>query len=224
MRGNEDVDLVVLDRAAGVLRNECAVALDINAAAERDDGRVNRNRAALGRCCAGCRLADAECAVADLTRAVERQLVAAERGRVRLDGVRCEILGRIADRTSRNRRRDKGRRLFRFFLGLLFRLSIGLGLRRRLCIRLSLGRCGCLGLRRRIRLCTGICLRCGRYLVRGEYRSDRSIQTGREYRNRLLQCRSVRRSDCTDDRDRREQLCSELSQRNRHLCYTPDFR
>lgn len=42
MRGNEDVDLVVLDRAAGVLRNECAVALDINAAAERDDGRVDR--------------------------------------------------------------------------------------------------------------------------------------------------------------------------------------
>ena len=101
MRGYEDVDLAVLDRAAGVLRDEGAVALDIDAAAERDDGRVNSDRASLGRGRAGGRLARAECAVAALARAVERQLVIAERRGVRLDRIGREVVSRIADRALR---------------------------------------------------------------------------------------------------------------------------
>ena len=158
MRGYEDVDLAVLDRAAGVLRDEGAVALDIDAAAERDDGRVNSDRASLGRGRAGGRLARAECAVAALARAVERQLVIAERRGVRLDRIGREVVGRIADRARCDRRGDQSRQRFRFFLGLLFRLSVCFGLCR--CLRLghSLSRRSCLGLRFRIRLRTGICL------------------------------------------------------------------
>lgn len=123
-------------------------------------------------------------AVAALARAVERQLVIAERRGVRLDRIGREVVGRIADRARCDRRGDQSRQRFRFFLGLLFRLSVCFGLCR--CLRLgrSLSRRSCLGLRFRIRLRTGICLCRVRDLIRCEYRSDRSIQTGREYRNR----------------------------------------
>ena len=41
-----NVDFVALDRSAGVLSDEHAVALDEYAAAERNDGRINCDRAA----------------------------------------------------------------------------------------------------------------------------------------------------------------------------------
>ena len=53
MRGNEYVDLVVLNRSAGILCDEHTVAVDINAAAQRDDRGVNRDGTAFGRGGAG---------------------------------------------------------------------------------------------------------------------------------------------------------------------------
>lgn len=134
--GDQDVDLVVLDRAAGVLSDEHAVALDIDAAAQRDDRGVDRDRAALGRGGAGSRLS-ARDAVAGRAGAVEGQLVVAERGGVALDRVGRQQGGRIRNRLRSDR---VGQQLvvsvlcgsllgsLGFCFGLGFRLSLCLGL------------------------------------------------------------------------------------------------
>ena len=85
-----NVDLVALDRSAGVLSDEHAVALDEYAAAERNDGRINCDRAAFGQGGAG----SSQCqivAVAFNARIVEGQFVIAKRSGICLDGIACQI-------------------------------------------------------------------------------------------------------------------------------------
>ena len=85
-----EVDLVALDRSAGVLSDEHAVALDEYAAAERNDGRVNCDRAAFGQGGAGsgqCQIV----AVAFNARIVEGQFIIAKRSGICLDGIACQI-------------------------------------------------------------------------------------------------------------------------------------
>ena len=78
MRRNKDIDFIILDGAAGILCDKYAITLNIYAAAQRDDGGIDCNRAAFCRGCAGCRLRTGY-TVAGSTRAVEGQLVTAKR-------------------------------------------------------------------------------------------------------------------------------------------------
>ena len=84
-----NVDFVALDRSAGVLSDEHAVALDEYAAAERNDGRVNCDRAALsgGAGSGQCQIV----AVAFNARIVEGQFIIAKRSGICLDGIACQI-------------------------------------------------------------------------------------------------------------------------------------
>ena len=94
-----NVDLVALDRSAGVLSDEHAVALDEYAAAERNDGRVNCDRAAFGQGGAGsgqCQIV----AVAFNARIVEGQFIIAKRSGICLDGIACQIRCRVSYRTG----------------------------------------------------------------------------------------------------------------------------
>lgn len=94
-----NVDFVALDRSAGVLSDEHAVALDEYAAAERNDGRINCDRAAFGQGGAGsgqCQIV----AVAFNARIVEGQFVIAKRSGICLDGIACQIRCGVSYRTG----------------------------------------------------------------------------------------------------------------------------
>ncbi len=166
------------------------------------------------------RLAHAECAVAALARAVERQLVIAERRGVRLDRIGREVVGRIADRARCDRRGDQESPA----LSLLPRPSFSPQ-----------------------RLLWPVPLPSHRLqpwlpqlpwpalphppshgnmpfaaVVTSSDVSTVPTEAFRleEYRNRLLQCRSVRRSHCADGHDRRDQPGSKLSQKEIDICVT----
>ena len=223
-----NVDFVALDRSAGVLSDEHAVALDEYAAAERNDGRVNCDRAAFGQGGAGsgqCQIV----AVAFNARIVEGQFIIAKRSGICLDGIACQIRCGVSYRTGGGCTCDQlvvsglgcsgldlGFLLSCFFSGLFGSLSLSLlssFLLRLLGSILLCLECGSLCLHHSL-LCIGD-------FGRGEHRADRMVQSGREYRSRLLQCSSAEGCHRAYREGCREEHGSMLTQRNRHLCYAP---
>ncbi len=99
----EYVDFLRFDRAAGVLGNEYAVAVDINAAAKRDDLRVNGNRAPLlgNRAGTGQPIGTP---VASHAGAVKCQLKVAQPSPRRTDNVICRKVAAKRDGSLRKRR------------------------------------------------------------------------------------------------------------------------